>query len=102
MVARMLNSRFEPQYVRLLVLAYGLNHAYRVLSIDEIAVGLPPVGRKELKEALERLALEGLVTRFSGRFCFNKAIPGELRQEVEHLITSSGTIRQRTTVSRIG
>jgi hypothetical protein len=33
------------------------------------------------------------VTRFSGRFCFNKAIPPEIRQSVEAAVTPSGTVR---------
>lgn len=93
MVARMPDRRIEPEYVELLVLGYGLNHAYRVLGVDQIANGLPLVGRKELKEALERLADEGLVTRFSGRFCFNKQVPSEIRNKVDAAVTSSGTVR---------
>jgi hypothetical protein len=82
-----------PEYSRLLVLGFGLNHEYRVLGLDEIADNLPHLGRKQLKEALESLANEGLVTRFSGRFCFNRAIPAELRNAVENAVTPSGTIR---------
>ena len=93
MVARLWDSRIEPEYVRLVVLGYGLSHAYRVLGVDEIAQGLPLVSRKDLKEALEQLADEGLLTRFSGRFCFNKAIPPEIRRSVEAAVTPSGTVR---------
>ena len=83
----------EPENSRLLVLGFGLNHEYRVLGLDEIANSLPHLGRRQLKEALESLANEGLVTRFSGRFCFNRAIPAELRNAVEQAVTPSGTIR---------
>ncbi|HYV07257.1 MAG TPA: hypothetical protein VFB82_21865 [Blastocatellia bacterium] len=93
MVARLSDTRIEPGYVRLLVLGYGLSHAYRVLAVDQIASGLPLVGRKELKEALERLADEGLVTRFSGRFCFNKQIPPEIKSKVDAAVSPSGTVK---------
>lgn len=93
MVARLSDTRIEPGYVKLLVLGYGLSHAYRVLGVDQIANGLPLVGRKELREALELLADEGLVTRFSGRFCFNKQVPPEIRTRVDEAVTPSGTVR---------
>ena len=93
MVARMFENGVAPEYLELLVLGFGLNHAYRVLSLEEIANGLPHLGRSELKQALERLASEGLLTRFSGRFCFNRTISPELRRQVESAITPSGTMR---------
>jgi predicted transcriptional regulator of viral defense system len=83
-----------PENLRLILLAYGMDHAYRVISLEEIAHSIPHVGRDNIREALEDLAQEGLVTRFSGRYCFNKAIPTELRHHIEHLITPSGTVRQ--------
>jgi hypothetical protein len=83
-----------PESVRLILLAYGMDHAYRVISLDEIAHFTPHVRRDDIREALENLAQEGLVTRFSGRYCFNKAIPQELRHHIEQLITPSGTVRQ--------
>lgn len=83
-----------PENLRLILLAYGMDHAYRVISLDEIAHFIPHVRRDDIREALENLAQEGLVTRFSGRYCFNKAISQELRHQIEHLITPSGTIRQ--------
>jgi hypothetical protein len=100
MVARLLENRIEPEYVRLIVLGFGLSHAYRVLGVDEIAHALSYIERRELKAALERLADEGLVTRFSGRFCFNKPIPGELRRSVEEAVTPSGTVRATPQTSR--
>lgn len=95
MSASILENNVALEYSRLLVLGFGLSHAYRVLGLDEIAQGLPDLGRKDLKEALEGLANEGLVTRFSGRFCFNRTIPPELRKRVESEITPSGTMRVR-------
>ena len=93
MVASLWDNKVAPEYVRPIVLRFGLRHAYRVLSFDEIAQDIPNVGRIELKETLEQLANEGLVTRFSGRFCFNKAIPPNLKRHVESAITPSGRIR---------
>jgi hypothetical protein len=93
MVASLWDSKVAPENVRPIVLSFGLRHAYRVMSFDEIAHEIPSVERNELKETLEQLANEGLVTRFSGRFCFNKAIPPNLRRHVESAITPSGRIR---------
>jgi hypothetical protein len=93
MVARLWDSKVAPEYVRPIVLGFGMRHAYRVLSFDEIAQEIPNVGRNELKETLEQLATEGLVTRFSRRFCFNKAIPPNLTRHVESAITPSENIR---------
>jgi RIO-like serine/threonine protein kinase len=90
-----LGNHIARENLRLMLLAYGMNHAYRVVSLDEIAHSIPHVRRDEVRDGLEVLAHEGLVTRFSGRYCFNKAIPIELRQDIERLITPSGTIRQR-------
>lgn len=90
-------NHIAPENLRLLLLAYGINHAYRVVSLDEIAHSVPHVKREEVRTMLENLAKAGLVTRFSGRYCFNKAIPNELRIDIERLITPSGTIRQRAT-----
>lgn len=87
-------KNIAPESLRLILLAYGMDHAYRVISLDEIAHFIPHVRRDDMREALENLAQEGLVTRFSGRYCFNKAIPQELRHHIEHLITPSGTVRQ--------
>ena len=94
-MAASFGSYVARENLRLMLLAYGMNHAYRVVSLDEIAHSIPHVRKDEVREVLEVLAQEGLVTRFSGRYCFNKAIPLELRQHIERLITPSGTIRQR-------
>ena len=89
-------SHIAPESLRLILLAYGIDHSYRVVSIDDIAHALPHVRRDEVREVLEHLAEEGLVTRFSGRYCFNKAVPRDLKESIEQLITPSGTIRKRT------
>ena len=88
-------TNIARENLRLLLVSYGMSHAYRVVSLDEIAHSIPHVRRDEVREVLEVLANEGLVTRFSGRYCFNKAIPLELRQDIERFITPSGTIRQK-------
>ena len=89
-------NQIAPESLRAMLLAYGINHAYRVVTLEEINHAMPNVRGDEVKRVLERLAQEGLVTRFSGRYCFNKAIPGEVRQSIEQFITPSGTIRKRT------
>jgi hypothetical protein len=89
-------SQIEPESLRAMLLAYGINHAYRIVTLEEINHAMPHARTDEVRSVLERLAQEGLVTRFSGRYCFNKAIPGDLRQSIEKLITPSGTIRKRT------
>jgi len=85
----------ERENLRLLLLAYGLEHAYRVASVDEISRAVPHARRDEVREALERLASEGLVTRFSGRYCFNKPIPAEIRYNIDRLGPPRRTIRKR-------
>jgi hypothetical protein len=90
-----LGKHIAPESLRLMLLAYGMDHAYRVISLEEIAHSIPHVIRDEVRDGLEHLAQEGLVTRFSGRYCFNKTIPTDLRHDIEQLITPSGTVRQR-------
>ena len=90
-----LGKHIAPDNLRLMLLAYGMDHAYRVVSLEEITHSIPHVRRDEVRDVLEHLAQEGLVTRFSGRYCFNKTIPADLRQSIEQLITPSGTIRQK-------
>lgn len=96
MIAATFGNHIAQDSLRLMLLAYGVGHAYRVVSLDEIAHSIPHVKRDVVRNGLEDLAQEGLVTRFSGRYCFNKAIPIELRHNIERVITPSGTIRQRT------
>jgi RIO-like serine/threonine protein kinase len=95
-IASIFGNHIAPESLRLMLLAYGMDHAYRVVSLEEIAHSIPHGRRDEVRNVLEELAQEGLVTRFSGRYCFNKAIPVELRHNIERFITPSGTIRQRT------
>lgn len=95
MAAATFGNHIAAEDLRLMLLAYGMDHAYRVINLDEIAHSIPHVRRDEVRNVLEGLAHEGLVTRFSGRYCFNKAIPMEVRQSIERLITASGTMRQR-------
>jgi len=95
-MAATFGSYIAPENLRLILLSYGMDHAYRVISLDEITHAIPHVRKDEVQSVLERLAQEGLVTRFSGRYCFNKAIPGDLRHSIEEFITPSGTIRKRT------
>lgn len=85
----------EQESLRAMLLAFGIEHAYRVISLEEITHEIPYARKHEVRSLLEDLAQEGLVTKFSGRYCFNKAIPIELRHSIERLITPSGTIRQQ-------
>ena len=94
-MAATFGNHIAPENLRLILLSYGMDHAYRVISLDEITHSIPHVRRDEVQSVLEFLAQEGLVTRFSGRYCFNKTIPVELRHNIEQLITPSGTIRTR-------
>jgi hypothetical protein len=91
--------QIAPENLRAMLLAYGINHAYRVVTLEEINHSMPHIRTDDVRSVLEHLAQEGLVTRFSGRYCFNKNIPANLRQSVEQLITPSGTIRKRNNSS---
>lgn len=95
-MATTFGSHISPESLRLMLLAYGMDHSYRVVSVEDIAHALPHVRRDEVRAVLNHLASEGLVTRFSGRYCFNQSIPQDLKQSIEQLITPSGTIRKRT------
>src|SRR5262245_28062695 len=96
MLAKPLKTAVPPGQLRLLLLAYGLSHPFRVVGLDEITDWIGHPDRPQVRNALEALAFEGLVTRFSGRFCFNRTIPNELRILVEQTISPSGTVRVRT------
>lgn len=93
-MAASLKYHVEQESLRALLLAFGIEHSYRVISLEEIAHEIPYAPKQELRNLLEALAQEGLVTKFSGRYCFNKTIPIELRHSIDQLITPSGTIRQ--------
>ena len=94
-MAAMYRSQIAPENLRAMLLAYGINHAYRVVTLEEINHSLPHVRSDDVRLVLEGLAQEGLVTRFSGRYCFNKNIPTSLRHSIDQLVTPSGTIRKR-------
>jgi hypothetical protein len=93
MATMFISSEIAPENLRLMLLAYGLDNAYRVVTFREIARSLPHARRDEIRSELARLADEGLLMKFAGRYCFNKAIPVEIRHRIEQMITASGTIR---------
>ncbi len=95
MAAIFSSMEVAPDNLRLILLAYGMGNAFRVISLDDIAHSMPHVGKELIRKGLEGLAEESLVTRFSGRYCFNRPVPNELRHAVERAITPSGTIRYR-------
>jgi RIO-like serine/threonine protein kinase len=95
MAAMYVRSEVAAENLRLMLLAYGLDNAYRVISLEEIAQSLPRVNRDEIRNELDRLAGQGLLMKFSGRYCFNKPIPVDVRHEIERMSTSSGTIRMQ-------
>lgn len=94
-MAAMYRSHIAPESLRAMLLAYGINHAYRVVTLEEINHSMPHVRSEDVRMVLEGLAQEGLVTRFSGRYCFNKNIPPSLRHSIDQFISPSGTVRKR-------
>ena len=88
-----ISSGVVRERLRLMLLAYGLDNAYRVVSFEEIVRSMPNVVRDEIRDELDCLADEGLLMKFAGRYCFNKTIPVEIRRHIEQTITSSGMIR---------
>jgi RIO-like serine/threonine protein kinase len=93
MAAMQVSPEVAPDNLRLMILAYGLEHPYRVVSLGEILHSLPRIYREKVKEALDRLASEGLVTKFSSRYCFNRPIPAEFRRMIGRVITPGGAVR---------
>jgi len=93
MAAMHIKTGVAPENLRLMLLAYGMEHPYRVLALEEIFHSLPGVDRDKIKGILDRLATEGLVTRFASRYCFNRSIPEELRRHIERALTPSGTMK---------
>ena len=87
------SKSLAPNDVKLLLLAYGIGRGYRVLTFEEIAQAHEHVSRQVIRQGLDQLAAEDLVSRFAGRYCFNKPIPTDLLRDVEHLVTASGTVR---------
>jgi hypothetical protein len=65
--------------VRLALLNYGLRNGYRVVTADEVSETLRSFSRDDIKGCLDQLANEELLTRFAGRYCFNKEIPFQVR-----------------------
>lgn len=82
-----------PQDLKLRLLWFGLQHPFRVVNLEEIAAAVGNLDKDFVREALVRLSQEGLVTRFSGRFCFNRPIPPDLRKLVEQSFFPSRVTR---------
>ena len=95
MAAIIASMELAPDNLRMMLLAYGMGNAFRVISLEDIAHSLPHVSKELIRKGLDCLAEESLVTKFSGRYCFNRHVPNELRHAVERAITPSGTIRYR-------
>lgn len=95
MAAIFAGLEIAPGNLRLMLLAYGIGHAYRVISLDDIAHTMPHIRKDVIRKGLDGLAEESLVTKFAGRYCFNRPVPNELRCAVERAITPSGTVRVR-------
>jgi DNA-binding GntR family transcriptional regulator len=89
-----------PEKLRLMLLAFGMEHAFRVIGLQEITQTLAHIKREMIRKGLDQLAQEGLVTRFAGRYCFNKPISAELREAIERVITPSGTMRVKARVKK--
>ena len=65
--------------IRLALLNYGARNSYKVVTADEVSDSLIDFNRDEIKRCLDELANEELLTRFVGRYCFNKEIPLHVR-----------------------
>jgi len=65
--------------VRLALLNYGSRNGYRVVTAEEVSESLIGFSRDEIRKCLDQLASEELLTKFTGRYCFNKEIPFHLR-----------------------
>jgi hypothetical protein len=70
--------------VRLALLNYGRRNGYRVVTADEVSESLVEFSRDDIRRCLDELANEELLTRFVGRYCFNKEIPFQLRKSPRH------------------
>lgn len=95
MTAILDGNGIASHHLRMTLLDYGIDNEFKVVTLDEISRAISHVDKELLREGLDQLAEEGLVTRFAGRYCFNKPIPMEDRQIVNRNMTSSGTIRMR-------
>ena len=85
MAAIFMRREVAPETLRLRLLAYGLDNAYRVVTLEEITQSLRQFNRDQIRDELNRLADDGLLMKFSGRYCFNKAIPKEIRNHIRGL-----------------
>ena len=94
MAAMFVSGEVAPEILRLMLLAYGLDNAYRVITFEEIAQSLRQFRKDQIRNELDHLTDEGLLMKFSGRYCFNKPIPNEIRIHIERAVTPSGTIRK--------
>ena len=65
--------------VRLALLNYGARNSYRVVTADEVSESLIGFKCEDIRRCLDQLANEELLTRFAGRYCFNKEIPNQVR-----------------------
>jgi len=83
----------RKEIARLLVLSYGLEHPFRVFSLQDMCDYLPHVSKPTIADTLNELAEQGLVTKFARRYCFNAPMPPELQRKVEEYVTQSGTMR---------
>jgi hypothetical protein len=75
--------------VRLALLNYGSRNSYRVVTADEVSQTLTEFNRDEIRTCLDQLANEELLTRFVGRYCFNKEIPFQLRTSLRRKATQA-------------
>ena len=92
MAGMQVKTQIAQENIRLMLLAYGIGNPYRVIAQEEIFQSLSHIDREKIKETLDQLAGEGLVTKFSSRYCFNKPMPAELGRSVDRRITPSGTV----------
>ena len=88
--------------VELLVLGFGMAHAYRVFSLAEVADAMPHINKELLRQALDQLAERDLLTTFAGRYCFNKEIPSDVKHSVEQYGGKSGAARCSPRRSKAG
>lgn len=88
-------KEIAPDNLRFLLLAYGMDNAYRIVSLEDVAQSLPQIDREQIREGLRQLTEEGLLSRFTGRYCFNKPLSKELNLALKRAITPSGTLRVR-------
>jgi len=75
----MLATGTIPDDVRLALLSYGSRNSYRVVTADEVSQTLVGFSPDEIRQCLDQLATEELLTRFVGRYCFNKELPFPLK-----------------------